>query len=96
MRLSTVGVVLIVIGAIVANVGFVALLGAGARVSGGGEGHDLLPEAVMVGFLLGGPLIFLLGVLLWLGVKIQALLVKAKATRDATNEGRSDSQSPAS
>ena len=96
MRLSTVGLVLVVIGSALASTGVVALLGIAAKISGGGGAPDLLPEAVMVGFLVGGPLIFLLGLLLWLGVKIQSLLMKAKATRGAASESRSDSQSPAS
>ena len=96
MRLSTVGIVLAVIGAILAKIGFVAFLGVAASVSGGGGSHDLLPEAVMMGFLLGGPILFLLGVLIWLAVKIKAGLVKAKAARHAAIDGVKDSESPAS
>ncbi|KLN54032.1 hypothetical protein [Variovorax paradoxus] len=96
MRLSTIGIVLAVIDAILAKIGFVVFLGAAASISGGGGGHDLLPEPMMMGFLLGGPILLLLGVAIWLGVKIKAALVKAKARRDAATIGCSDPESPAS
>ncbi|CAN7528805.1 hypothetical protein LJR161_003666 [Variovorax paradoxus] len=96
MRLSTVGLVLAVIGAILANIGFVAFLGVAASISGGGGWHDLLPEPMMMGFLLGGPILFLLGVAISLGVKIKAALEKAKARRNAAAVSYSDPESPAS
>ena len=50
----------------------------------------------MMGFLLGGPILFLLGVAISLGVKIKAALEKAKARRNAAAVSYSDPESPAS
>lgn len=93
MRWATLCLVIAAIGIGLAVAGALAFLVLAAQVTrSDGGGFSLMSDFMMLCFLNGGPLLFLLGLGLWLAAKIHAAIEKVR--RDAAIDGHGDSQPP--